>query len=203
MAKKKREYLGFDETPDAERQKELSDETLLEISQHQPELFGILVDRYQPSFIRVASRVVRNREEAEDVVQNAFVKIYRFAKHFDKNQARFKSWAYKIVMNMAITHYNKRKTDAMLIPEEYDPTVAESQRVHANFVKERGLESVIASALEEIPEDLHSLLRAYYLEDKSYKNIAAEKGLSVGALKMKLFRARKGIKKVLEQQGEI
>jgi len=202
MARKRTEYLSFDENA-GEGREQLTDEDILEASKHQPGLFEILVDRYQPSFLRVAQRVVRSREAAEDVVQEAFIKIYRFAKHFDKNKAKFKSWAYKIVMNVAITHYNKKKHDAMLIPEEYDPTVVESQRAHAGFVHERGIESVIASAIEEIPEDLRSLLQAYYLEDKSYKNIASEANLSIGALKMKLFRARKSIKKVLEQRGEV
>ncbi|MBI2639737.1 MAG: RNA polymerase sigma factor [Candidatus Sungbacteria bacterium] len=202
MPKKRTEYLGFEENAEGE-QEQFTDEDVLEAAKHRPGLFEILVDRYQASFLRVAQRVVKNREAAEDVVQEAFIKIYRFAKHFDKNKAKFKSWAYKIVMNVAITHYNRKKNDAMLIPEEYDPTVTESQRVHAGFVHERGIESVISSALEEIPEDLRSLLQAYYLEDKSYRNIAKEGGLSMGALKMKLFRARKSIKKVLEQRGEV
>lgn len=202
MPRRKREYLGLDDEAEIQRE-QLSDETLLETAQHEPELFSVLVDRYGPSFLRVAQRIVRSREEAEDVVQEAFVKIYRFAKHFDKKRARFKSWAYKIVVNVAITHYNKRKNDAMLLPEEYDPTVGESQRHHEAYVHERGLESVIASALEDVPEELQSVLKAYYLDDKSYKTIAAEGGLTIGALKMKLFRARKSIKKVLEQRGEI
>ncbi len=202
MARRRREYLALPEESEGGRE-QLSDEEVIEVAQDQPSLFGVLIDRYQPSFLRVAQRVVRSPEEAEDVVQEAFVKIYRFAKHFDKRQARFKSWAYKIVMNVAITHYNRRKNDAMLIPEEYDPTVAESHRVHASYIKDRGTESVIASALEETPEELRSLLKSYYLNDKSYKSIAKEADLSMGALKMKLFRARKSIKKVLEQQGEI
>lgn len=203
MARRRREYLDLGGFAGEEQEQQSNDETLLKASRNEPSLFGLLVDRYQASFLRVARRVVRNPEEAEDVVQEAFVKIYRFSKHFDPKKARFKSWAYKIVMNVAITHYNKRKTDAMLLPEEYDPTVAESQRNYSNFTHHRGLESVIASAIEEIPEDLKDLLRAYYIEDKSYKTIAADEGLSIGALKMKLFRARKSIKKVLEEQGEI
>lgn len=202
MPRGKREYLGFADADYETQPEQLSDEILIEASQDKPELFASLVDRYQPSFTRVAQRIVRNHEEAEDVVQEAFVKMYRFAKHFDKKQARFKSWAYKIVINVAITHYNKRKNDALPIPEEYDPTVSESQRKYKKYEHERGLESVITTALEELPEDLNSLLRAYYLEDKSYKTIAASEGLSIGALKMKLFRARKGLKKVLEQREE-
>lgn len=200
---KRREYLNFESDDPEEQPGQWSDETLIEMAQREPQFFSILVDRYEASFVRVAQRIVRNPEEAEDVVQNAFVKIYRFANHFKKDQAKFKSWAYKIVVNMAITHYNKRKNDAMLIPEDYDPTTAESQRNHRADEHSRGLESVIASALEEIPEDLQSLLKAYYLDDKSYKTIAAGEGLSIGALKMKLFRARKSLKGVLEQRKEV
>lgn len=204
MTKAKKNYLEFaDEITSDGSEKNFDDEHILEASREDPRLFGLLVDRYEPSFLRVAQRVVKSPEEAEDVVQEAFVKIYRFARHFDPRQARFKSWAYKIVMNVAITHYNKRKRDAMLIPEEYDPTVAESQRMHTAYVHDRGLESVISSAIEELPEDLRALLVSYYLEDKSYKTIATKEGLSIGALKMKLFRARKGMKKVLEEQKEV
>ena len=207
MARKRKEYLDLggvaeEVLPGEAGPEQLSDETVLEVSRDKPELFGLLVDRYEPSFLRVAQRIVRNPEEAEDVVQEAFVKIYRFAHHFKKEKARFKSWAYKIVVNVAITHYNRKKHDAMLIPEDYDPTVVEAQRNHRLDEKSRDLESVIASALEELPEELHSLLKSYYLEDKSYKAIAANEGLSIGALKMKLFRARKGLKKVLEQRNE-
>ena len=208
MARKQKEYLDLggvaeEVLPGEAGPEQLSDETVLEVSRDKPELFGLLVDRYEPSFLRVAQRIVRNPEEAEDVVQEAFVKIYRFAHHFKKEKARFKSWAYKIVVNVAITHYNRKKHDAMLIPEDYDPTAIEAQRNHQSSERNRNLESVIASALEELPEELHSLLKSYYLEDKSYKAIAANEGLSIGALKMKLFRARKGLKKVLEQRNEV
>ncbi|MDO8560842.1 MAG: sigma-70 family RNA polymerase sigma factor [bacterium] len=202
MARRKKEYLSLGDNAEAPKPEQLDDETVLELSKDKPEFFGMLVDRYEASFIRVAQRIVRSPEEAEDVVQEALVKIYRFANHFDRKQARFKSWAYKIVVNVAITHYNKKKHDAMLIPEDYDPTVVEAHRNHQSEERNRGLESVIASALEELPEDLNSLLKSYYLEDKSYKAIATNEGLSIGALKMKLFRARKGLKKVLEDRKE-
>lgn len=197
-----REYLTIDETPDSDPPNAtgaaIPDEVILQSSREQPAVFGVLIDRYQAPFLRLAQRVVRERTEAEDVVQDAFVKIYRYAGGFKNGQDRkFSSWAYKIVLNTAITHYHKVRKRELNIPEDMDPTADEA---HIRFKEEainRETEEAVKSVLEMMPEDLGGLLKAYYLEDKSYKTIAAASGLSIGALKMKLFRARKLFRKLL------
>lgn len=197
-----REYLSIDEspapTPPNAADAAIPDEVILQSSQEQPALFGILIDRYQAPFLRLAQRVVRERTEAEDVVQDAFVKIYRYAKGFKKGQDRkFSSWAYKIVLNTSITHYHKVRKRELHIPEDMDPTAGEAHIRFKEAVINRETEEVVQSVLDMMPEDLGGLLRAYYLEDKSYKTIAAASGLSIGSLKMKLFRARKLFRKLL------
>jgi RNA polymerase sigma-70 factor (ECF subfamily) len=143
-------------------------------------------------------RVVRDRTEAEDVVQDAFIKIYRYAKKFREGEDRkFSSWAYKIVLNTSITHYHKVKKKEWLLPEGVDPTIGEAHVQFKEVMLDRETEEVVRSVLELMPEDLGGLLKAYYIEDKSYKTIAASEGISSGALKMKLFRARKLFKKFL------
>lgn len=197
----RREFLNIDEEESVKTSDQASaipDEVILQSSQERPGLFSILMDRYQAPFLRAAMRVVRDRGEAEDVVQEAFVKIYRYAKRFKKGQDRkFSSWAYKIVLNTSITHYHKLRKREWLIPEDMDPTVGEAHVQFKEASLDRETEEVVRSVLELMPEDLRSLLRAYYLEDKSYKTIAASEGISMGALKMKLFRARKIFKKHL------
>lgn len=197
----KREFLTIDESADPSSppaESHIPDEVILESSQERPALFGILIDRYQPSFLRLAHRVVRERTEAEDVVQDAFIKIYRYAKGFKKGQDRkFSSWAYKIVLNTAITHYHKVRKRELLIPEDTDPTAGEAKIQFKEAMLDRETEEVVRSVLEVMPEELGNLLRVYYLEDKSYKAIATSEGVSIGALKMKLFRARKLFKKML------
>ncbi len=199
----KREYLTIDEehteaVPSAAAAIAIPDEAILHSSQERPGLFGILVERYQAPFLRLAQRVVRERTEAEDIVQEAFVKIYRYAKRFKKGEGRkFSSWAYKIVLNTAITHYHKVRKRAWQLPEDVDPTADEAQVRFKEAVVDRETEAMVRSVLEVMPEDLRTLLAAYYLEDKSYKTIATNEGITIGALKMKLFRARKLFRKHL------
>lgn len=197
-----REYLTIDEPPASDppnaADAAVPDEVILQSSQEQPAVFSVLIDRYQAPFLRLAQRVVRERTEAEDVVQDAFVKIYRYANGFKNGQDRkFSSWAYKIVLNTAITHYHKVRKRELNIPEDMDPTADEAHIRFKEAAMNRETEEVVKSVLEMMPEDLGGLLRAYYLEDKSYKTIAAASGLSIGALKMKLFRARKLFRKLL------
>lgn len=182
----------------------IPDEAILESSQDRPELFGMLVDRYEQPFRRLAMRVVRNMQEAEDVVQEAFVKIYRYAKRFKKGEDRkFSSWAYKIVLNTSITHYHKSRKREWNVPEETEASFAESHVQFREIVLERETEAVVKEVLKEMPQELALLLDAYYLKDQSYKAISAQNSISIGALKMKLFRARKLFRKILGKSQSV
>src|SRR3989344_6165705 len=86
------------------------DEAILSASLRNPNLFGVLVDRYQEAFLRAAQRVVKTREDAEDIVQETFAKIYKNAKKFKKQAGiEFKSWAYKVLVNTSFSHYQRLK----------------------------------------------------------------------------------------------
>lgn len=186
-----REYLSLEDSTDTTSSVVIADEAILASSQERPGLFGLLIDRYQAPFLRCAERVVRNRSEAEDVVQEAFIKIYRYAHKFQRGEDRkFSSWAYKIVLNTAITHYHRMRRRELPIPEDIDPTAGLARDAFRQATLDRETEEIVRGVLEVVPEDLRSLLTAYYLEDKDYRTIAREEGITVGALKMKLFRAR-------------
>src|SRR3989344_7914997 len=85
-----------------------SDEELLGLSVANPSLFALLVRKYEAPFMRKALSIVRGHEEAQDVVQEAFTKIYLNAEKFQKQEAApFSSWGYKILINTALPHYAK------------------------------------------------------------------------------------------------
>ena len=178
--------------------KALQDEELLSASVKDPSLFGALVDRYQEAFLRAAGRVVNQKEEAEDIVQEAFTKIYVNAKKFQKQEgASFKSWAYKIVLNTAFTHYRKLQKYRERGVEFEDPFIIE--QVLASHVEEIPMDRhVIMTAMQELPHDLQSLLTMHYLDELPYNDIAKKNKTTISAIKMKLFRARAAFKKVLE-----
>lgn len=175
----------------------IKDEEILVRSLDNPRLFEHLVQKYQDSFLRTAYRVLNSKEEAEDAMQDAFVKIYFNARKFKKQEGiEFKSWAFKILFNTALTRYRKAKrtradaeyNDALLSIEDKNYDVDFKRR------KERDL---IESVFRQMPEDLSSILRQHYLEDKPYVQISSQNSMTIGAIKMKLFRARKLFKEIM------
>lgn len=177
----------------------IADETILIKSLRNPSFFEVLVDRYQDGFLRTAYRVVRSREEAEDIVQEAFIKLYRNAKKFTPQPgATFKSWAYRILMNTAFTHYRKLKKKDVNLEEFFDVILfTEAEQKGRSFNTQLEKKDHIGRALEQIPEDLAELIKLHYFEGYSYEDISSVKGLPVSTLKMRLYRARKVVKKYL------
>lgn len=174
------------------------DEAILRASQEQPHLFRILINRYEEAFLRKAKSVVFENEESEDIVQETFIKIYRYAKKFEKREGvEFKSWAYKILMNTSFTHYAKlQKTRGNI--EFQDFLAAGNLHPTENFALKQELSNGIQVALAKMPNPLALVLKAYYFEDKSYAQIAEEQNVTLPALKMRLFRARRLFKKHYE-----
>ncbi|TSC79287.1 MAG: RNA polymerase, sigma-24 subunit, RpoE [Parcubacteria group bacterium Gr01-1014_29] len=175
----------------------LSDEHILTSSLSNPDTFGLLIDRYQEAFFRAAYSVVRQKEEAEDIVQEAFTNMYLHGGKFEKQaHASFKSWAYRIVINTAISHYRKlkraRERFAPLDPEIYDNLAGDE-----DFAKDAERRIFTDELLGELPEDLRRVVEAHYMEGTPYKAIATAEGIPLSTLKMRLFRAKKLLKNLL------
>ena len=174
-----------------------ADEDVLSRSLKDPSLFAILVDKYQRPFLRVAYGVVRSREEAEDIVQEAFCDMYRNATKFQKQEgASFKSWAYRVVINKAISHYRKLKKEreryTSLEPAHYE-NLGENERLSGALDAKITVEQL----LEKLPQDLQKIVKAYYIDDKSYADIAAEESITLSTLKMRLFRAKRILREMV------
>lgn len=189
--------MYLEEENNSNSPEKMKDEEILIASLQEPAMFEILVEKYQEPLFRAAWRVVKSKEEAEDIVQEAFVKMYKNAEKFEKLEGiEFKSWAYKITINNAITHYRKLKRGEFLSedPSIYEEPPAEFADVRFSTVSDA--KAVVANVLEQMPAHLRSVLERYYLQDKSYKTIAMEEQISIPTLKMRLFRAKKLFKKL-------
>ncbi len=172
------------------------DEDILTLSIKQPSLFGIIIDRYEEAFIRKAIRIIHKQEEAEDIVQEAFTRIYMNAARFQPQEgATFKSWAYKILLNVTFTHYGKLKKGIMntveLDPEFYEVL----PDLQSNDHEKETMRDYVASILSRIPDNLGSVLKRYFIDGVPQKEIAEEEGVSVGAIKTRICRAKKEFKK--------
>lgn len=173
----------------------LSDARILKDSQNYPWMFGMLVDRYQEPFLRKASYVLHSKDDAEDAVQDTFLRIYRHAHKFaEREDASFSSWAYRILTNTCYTYASRKAVDNSRVMavdfEDLDvytsPDVSES-REQASFVR---------SVLSRLPHKLSRLLSLYFLEDKSYEEIAQAESISLSAVRSGLHRAKKQFKNI-------
>ncbi len=182
-----KEYLSLDEEVRSD-----TDEDVLLASLETPSLFAKLVHKYEEPFLRKARSIVRDDKEAEDIVQETFLKIYLNARKFKKQEgAQFSSWGYRILINTSLTHYAKRKREGMT-RAELDPEIFEllpDSSVEQFQMKE--IQGEIASVLAKMPPLFASALTAFFIDGKPQEEIAAAEGVSVGAIKTRVHRAKK------------
>lgn len=180
---------------------ELSDEEVLLRSKKEPWLFSVVLDRYQDAFMRKARSIVRNELDAEEVVQDAFTKIYVHAEKFVPQEgAKFSSWAYRILMNTAFTRYQKLVKEGQRvvhIDPEFEQFLAE-KKGHTGFEEKR---DAIERILARMPGHFVYVLRLHYLEHYSHADIAEETGESVGTIKARIHRAKAAFRKETEDQS--
>ena len=184
--------LGLTSTDEAGS---LSDEEILARSQGQPWIFSVLLDRYQDAFMRKAMSIIHNKLDAEEIVQDAFTKIYMNAHRFEVQEgAKFSSWAYRILMNTAFTRYQKRIKEGQRftnIDPEFEQLFGERAN-HQGFEEQR---DAIDRVLERMPGHFVMVLRLHYLERWSHQDIADETGETVGTIKARIHRAKAAFRK--------
>lgn len=189
----------FDDLTQTECDKR-TDEQILVNAQKHPHCFKTLLDRYQEAFMRKAMSILRNREEAEEVVQETFTKIYLNGDKFESQEgATFSSWGYKILMNTAFTRYQKLKKHRMRTAE-LDPEMYEMLPDKAsNDFEKMEVYDYIVSVLVRVPDALGKALTSHFIEGKSQKEMAEEEGVSVGAIKTRVHRAKKFFREELDK----
>lgn len=182
--------LNFDEW------KEKTDEEILALSVSRPSLFEILVGRYEDAFQRKARTILPEKEDAEDAVQETFVKIYMNAGRFKVQEgAKFSSWGYKILINTCLSAYKKKKrvqTGRTHVEEEVLYNFSDGVKTG----EKEELHDLVARLLSSIPGHMSEAVELHYLLDFSQKEIADRSGESVAAVKTRIFRAKQELKKI-------
>ena len=181
---------------DKERESK-SDEELLALSIDQPNLFEVILKRYQSAFLRKAASIIGNKEEAVDIVQETFTKIYVHATSFRKQEgASFKSWAYKILINTSFTHYKRMKRESSRVTYP-DPEFFEALPDLTTQGFERDvLKDYVASILARMSATLGRAMKLYFLEGRPQSEIAEIEGVSVGAIKTRIHRAKEEFRNI-------
>ncbi len=160
----------------------------------QANYFSYIVDKYQDIVFSIALKVLRNREEAEEMAQESFIKAYKSLGSF-KGKAKFSTWLYRITYNTCISETRKRKnhftsTDDIQIKDE-------AEEMNLDGIPEENRAKYIQAALKKLPEDEYTLVLLYYFEEQSVDDICKVTGLSESNAKVKLYRARKKLYTIL------
>jgi RNA polymerase sigma-70 factor (ECF subfamily) len=153
--------------------------------------FSYLVDRHKDKAFNLAFRICGNREEAEEIAQDAFIKAYRSLKDF-KMKSSFATWLYRIVYNTAISLVRSRKKGVLAI-EEFPADAVDFLSFNNNEdeAADDYRNSLVNFALQKIPEEERGLITLYYFNDLNMEEIAKITGINKSNIKVKLFRARK------------
>jgi len=173
-----------------------SDEEILGLVKKQPKLFEILVDRYQGLFIKKALYITGRQEDAEDVVQEVFVKIFIHADKFKlQDGASFKSWGYKILINTCFTHYKKLRLNRERF-FQLDPELEGILPDKDSAFEKYTISEYIFSVTSKMPDSLGKVLEDYFIKGISQKELAEQESVSISAIKTRVHRAKKAFKKI-------
>jgi RNA polymerase sigma-70 factor (ECF subfamily) len=176
-----------------------TDETTLVAQSRQGDTlaFGELVKRYEGKIFRLAQHVTQNREDAEDVLQETFMKAYEHLDQF-KGDSKFYTWIVRIAVNQALMKLRRRKTDKSVSLDEAidtgeDTVVREiaawDENPEQQFSREE-LGEVLDTAIQSLEPPYRSVFVLRDIEELSTEETADALGLSVPAVKSRLLRAR-------------
>jgi len=163
-----------------------------------------LVEKYQGRVYTMVCGMVRNREDARDLTQEAFVKGYRNLESF-RLESSFYTWLYRIAMNLAIDFVRKRRRregnsfDESLATRDEDGSISEAHHEDgpSRQLERKQLFGKIMTAMEQLSEDQRQVILLRELEGMQYREIAEVMGVPEGTVMSRLFYARKRLQKLL------
>ncbi len=161
--------------------------------------YAFLVNKYKSMTFSLALRMLKNREDAEEVAQDAFVKAYQSLSQF-RGGAKFSTWLYRIVYTTAISKMRRSSKEIYSI-EDSGVEEKESGEINDAYyqLKESERKKFLDIALEKLDPDENFLVTLYYYEEKELDEVARITGLTKNNAKVKIFRARQKMMGMLKK----
>lgn len=160
-------------------------ECITQILNGESDAYRQLVDRYQTGLIIHCENILKNREDAVDIAQEAFIKAFNKLDNFSTEKARFSTWLYRIATNLCIDllRKNKRKVHIKNIEEQLESTLP-------HHIEEEQIQH-IRTIIEELePPKYAEIIKAYFWEGKSYQELANSYNTSTNTIGTWMRRAK-------------
>ena len=179
--------------------KEISNSELVRKSQlGDRSAFEQLVLRHQALVFSLAYKLTGNREMANDVAQEAFIRAWKAIEKF-RGDSTFSTWIYRITVNTAWTLRKKaKKHNTLNIDDTYEPIVIDEKKDPEMVAINSDLSSVLSKALNNLPVEQRIIVELKNIEGRSHKEIADYLDISVTAAKVRLHRAHQKLRQILE-----
>ena len=186
-----------------QKETQKTDEELVVMTLDDPAFFGVLMERYESRMLLYIKRMSSvTSEEAEDVLQDSFLKAYQNLHNFDR-KLKFSSWLYRIVHNETISYWRKKKVrpqgNVAQVDDEFFNRIMDSH----DLVKELDggyLRDALDDVLNEMDVRYREVLILKYIEEKSYDEISAILKKPPGTVATHINRAKKQFRKLCEKR---
>lgn len=181
-------------------EREIDQQLVERVQRGDKKAFELLVSKYQRKLMRLVSRLVHDQAEAEDVVQEAFIKAYRALPNF-RGESAFYTWLYRIGVNTAKNHL---VTQGRRAPTSTDADIEEAEtfadadglrdiNTPESLLASKQIAETVNSAMLSLPEELRNAITLREIEGLSYDEIAEVMLCPIGTVRSRIFRAREAI----------
>jgi len=166
--------------------------------------FEVLVHKYQKPIFHVIFKIVKDQEEAKDIMQETFLKAYSSLSTY-KSQYRFTTWIYRIAVNNSIDYLRKKKIATLSLDQKIETKYGKLSFEPKDWTHNPEIELVakkkrfsIDKAIETLPKKYREVIVYRHKKEKSYKEISEILGIPAGTVKARIFRGRELLKKKLK-----
>jgi RNA polymerase sigma-70 factor, ECF subfamily len=163
--------------------------------------YTILIKQYQANVFRTAMGLLHNKEDAEEITQDVFVKVYQSLSSFN-GKAAFSTWLYRITVNTSLNYLQKKKRRRFWVGLSDILQVASKDRSVEAIIAERSENELVRQALDALPEKQRLAFIFTKYEELPQKQVAEIMNISPGAVEQLLLRAKANLKKILEKKLE-
>jgi len=161
--------------------------------------FALLINRYKNKAFSLLCRMLKNEMEAEEVLQDCFLKTYNSLGSF-KQEAKFSTWFYRIVYNTALTRLNIKKRKIETEMESISEELEVKSDYDFNVTERKDFSEFINNIVQDLPPKYASVINMFYLNEMSCEEIAEVMNLTLSNVKLLLYRSRNALRELLESK---
>lgn len=159
---------------------------------------GEMVDRYLTRIVSHAFRMLNNRDDAEEVAQDVFIRIWNNVSGWQPGRAKFSTWVYRITQNLCLDRLRKHREVTMAEP----PEIHDERPIASDVIAADQVSRTVQQAMERLPDRQKAALSLCYFENLSNSEAADILDVSVEALESLLARGRRGMKELLKNDAD-